>query len=298
MTKSPFVRVQKFIDRTSFMKIILGYIVMILLFSLVFFAFSFIPGHGLSYQAQVPIGKGVWQITDSIYFSFITATSTGYGDLVPHGFSRVFAVIEVFGGLLIFGIIISKFVSVKQETILEEIYDISFDEKINRLRSALYLYRTDSNRFLERAKSGTMTQREVDDLWTHFTSLSTNLADIVKTIRDRAKEHTKSLDPFDLELLLNSVDLSLNKTYRLVSLLIEKGHRWKTLLTVQHLENIMRSAGRIIEHEKNENMSTSTHAKLAEMKHIVDALKAVVEGRAQPLGYRRLQDFGTKREGR
>lgn len=281
-------------DRTTLIQGIAAYFILIFIFGLLFFALSTVPGHGLATSN----GERINDAFSSLYFSFISVTSAGYGDIVPQGASRILAMMEIFVGLLLFGVIISKFVSVKQETILEEVYDISFDEKINRLRSALYLYRTDSNRFLEKVMSSTMTQREIDDLWTHFTSLGVTLTDIVKTIRDNAKEHTKRLDPFMLELLLNSVDLSLNKTYRLVSLLIEKGHKWKTPLAVQHLENIMHSAGRIIAHGGHKDIPNSAHAKLEEMQKIVGSLRAVMEGRAQPLGHKRLQDFGTKKTGR
>lgn len=44
----------------------------------------------------------------SIYFSIASLTTVGYGDLVPHGFSRVLACIEALGGLMIAGVFVTK----------------------------------------------------------------------------------------------------------------------------------------------------------------------------------------------
>ena len=75
----------------------------------------------------------------SIYFSFITATSVGFGDVVPIGGARVIAIIEGAGGLLLFGCIISKFVSRRQEELIEEIHRTTFEERLGRVRTNLHL---------------------------------------------------------------------------------------------------------------------------------------------------------------
>ena len=58
--------------------------------------------------------------------------------------------IEAVSGLILFGILISKLVSSKQEIILEEVYDMSYEEKMNRLRSGLYLFRSDANKVIDK----------------------------------------------------------------------------------------------------------------------------------------------------
>ncbi len=80
-------------------------------------------------------------LPDSIYFSFVTATTTGFGDFLPQGWFKLIVIAEVICGLLLLALVTSKLVSIKQDILLKEIYDMSFYERINRLRSGLLLFR-------------------------------------------------------------------------------------------------------------------------------------------------------------
>jgi len=78
----------------------------------------------------------------ALYFSFVTATSVGFGDVVPVGPARALAVAEAAAGLLIFGVVVSKFVSRRQERLTEEIHHIAFEERLERVRMNLHLLLT------------------------------------------------------------------------------------------------------------------------------------------------------------
>jgi len=75
----------------------------------------------------------------AMYFSFVTATSIGFGDVVPLGLARVVAVVEGASGLLIFGAIISKLVSKRQEDLVEETHRIAYEARLGRIRTNLHL---------------------------------------------------------------------------------------------------------------------------------------------------------------
>ena len=75
---------------------------------------------GLMYWILTPLDNGVKEGSDipseftflqGIYFSIVTISSLGYGDLRPVGVSRVLASLEVFLGLLFVGIMIAALTS-------------------------------------------------------------------------------------------------------------------------------------------------------------------------------------------
>ena len=47
-------------------------------------------------------------LADSLYFSFVTATTIGYGDIIPVSYGRLLVVIEILLSLLLYGVVISK----------------------------------------------------------------------------------------------------------------------------------------------------------------------------------------------
>ena len=75
---------------------------------------------GLLYMYFTPQGDGIGQnstplsdvtFLESIYFSVITISSLGYGDIHPMGYSKALACIEVLLGLALIGIMIAKVTS-------------------------------------------------------------------------------------------------------------------------------------------------------------------------------------------
>src|SRR5581483_9114419 len=82
-------------------------------------------------------------LLSAIYFSAVTATSIGYGDIVPHGIARALAIGEGAAGLILFGCVVSKFVSRRQEELLAETHRIAFEDRLGRVRTNLHLVRTE-----------------------------------------------------------------------------------------------------------------------------------------------------------
>jgi hypothetical protein len=78
-------------------------------------------------------------LSAAVYFSFITATSVGYGDILPVGPTRILAVAEAVCGLLIFGLLIAKFVSYRQDMLVREIHSVTFEERLDRVQTNLHL---------------------------------------------------------------------------------------------------------------------------------------------------------------
>ena len=115
---------------------------LVLLCAVAYWRFGWSAQNGLVSNSG-PIGTGGLGLVEAIYFSSVTATSVGYGDIVPHGAARVVAVIEAIAGLVIFGCVVSKFVSRRQEALIGEIHHIAFEERLGRVRTNLLLVRAE-----------------------------------------------------------------------------------------------------------------------------------------------------------
>jgi hypothetical protein len=100
------------------------------------------PGFALMSNGA-PIASGARGLVAALYFSAVTATSIGYGDIVPSGAARVLAVAEGIAGLILFGCVVSKFVSRRQDQLIGEIHRIAFEDRLGRVRTNLLLVRTE-----------------------------------------------------------------------------------------------------------------------------------------------------------
>jgi Ion channel len=97
------------IDRTSLLGFAFYFAVGVLGFGLVYYVLT--PGsNGLVNEAHlaVPITPGV-----AIYFSVVTVSTLGYGDITPQGLSKFLVCIEVIFGLTMMGIIVAKLTSAR-----------------------------------------------------------------------------------------------------------------------------------------------------------------------------------------
>jgi potassium channel LctB len=126
------------IDRLSTFQLFLLWIGTVLLCGFGYWLVALIGEHGLA-EAGSPVGADVRGLASALYFSFVTATSVGYGDIVPVGVARAIAVAEAVAALLIFGAVVAKFVSHRQDELVREIHRITFDERFDRVQSNLHI---------------------------------------------------------------------------------------------------------------------------------------------------------------
>jgi rhodanese-related sulfurtransferase len=126
------------IQRRSTLQLFLIWIGMILLCGAGYWIGALVGEHGLI-ETGSPVGTDLNGFASAIYFSFVTATSVGYGDIVPVGIARVIAVAEAISALLIFGAVVAKFVSHRQEELVLEIHRITFEERLDRVQTNLHM---------------------------------------------------------------------------------------------------------------------------------------------------------------
>jgi hypothetical protein len=131
-------RLADLIGRWTVGELLLAWVAMILSFGLVFWLAGSFEGRGLVAGGRVQ-ALDLEGLLNAVYFSFVTALSIGYGDVLAAGPLRVLAVVEGAAGLLLFGCVISKLVSRRQEELIEETHRIAFEGRLGRVRTNLHL---------------------------------------------------------------------------------------------------------------------------------------------------------------
>jgi hypothetical protein len=221
-------------DRLTFGNIFLIWIAVIFLFGLLYHFAG--QGRALIYAHD---DIAVESFLDQIYFSFVTATTTGFGDITPVGTFKFVAAFEVVISLLLLAFVTSKLVMIKQDIILEEIYEISFKERMNRLRSNLLLFRQHLERLIAKVETHTVTSREVNSLSISIVHFEETLHEVVTLFPAKKQSFTKRIDPVDRELLINSVVLSFEKLEETLRMLNSTQHEWKHPAMLKHLNSCL-----------------------------------------------------------
>jgi len=256
-------------DKLSFLHIFLIWAIVIVMFGL---AYHFLT-KGTSYLYQSLGNKTTLSVFDTIYFSFITATTTGFGDIIPFGGFRILALIEVICGLLLLAFVTSKLVSIKQDIILNEVYEISLGEKISRIRSSLLLFRQNINRIIEHIEEGIIRKREIIDMYTYIASLEDSLHQISTLFtKSRINHFTKDIDPVNAELIFISITQSLEKLLELINILEDQKIEWRRDITISLIKNSTKQSSVLFE-----NIGTIKNLSNLSVKNLKSQIDVVIQ---------------------
>ena len=83
--------------------------------------------HGLGSDGQPIAELTFW---NALYFSFVTVSSLGYGDIAPMGFSKFLACLEVLLGLILMGIMLAKLTSARLAYHIERLFSSEAKKRI------------------------------------------------------------------------------------------------------------------------------------------------------------------------
>jgi potassium channel LctB len=95
--------------RASYLELFLFWILLNISFTALYFLLTTLhPAHGLNLPVSIDVGQRLY---DSFYFSIATATTLGYGDILPLGASKMLAVLQASVGVMVFTVFVGKMVS-------------------------------------------------------------------------------------------------------------------------------------------------------------------------------------------
>ena len=125
------------VDRLSVRALAFGWLTLVMVSALAYWFGGASSGHGLLTR-DGPLEMDIDTLPTALYFSLVTVTSLGYGDVGPIGISRAISVAEAVMGLLIFSLVVAKFVSRRQEELLQEVHRVSFEGRLSRVQTTLH----------------------------------------------------------------------------------------------------------------------------------------------------------------
>ena len=112
---------------------------------------------GITYRLLTPIGHGIGQnftplsdvtFLEGIYFSIITVSSLGYGDMHPMGFSKALICMEVLMGLAVIGIMIAKVTSRRLSYHVERLFTFDAQKRLEDIAAKFDTSRVALNKIM------------------------------------------------------------------------------------------------------------------------------------------------------
>jgi len=234
-------------------------------FAIIYYLLNlFFPQHGLIYTHNA-LNHELADFITILYFSFITLTTTGYGDVIPLGISKILSLLEIFSGVIVFGFLISKLISTRQGKIIEELYDISFEDKINRLKSGLYVYRANISRIIDRIKAERRIKHyDITDLEANLEGVKININRVSDFLISEEKKPATKLNDLNINLLFNSISLTTSRVIGILNILKSKRSHFEQKTILLYISDSVRSIrklqkvyqGRIFKEEVKSTLNT------------------------------------------
>jgi len=225
------------LNRFSYSSLLVLWLVLAIVFgSSYFFLAVYLPAHGPTQLAEdSSLGVMFW---DSMYYSIITATSTGYGDITPQGISKALASIQSILALLIWALFITKLVSHKQEVALKEVHRLTFEDVFHNIREGLFIMRKDFDRIIDDAK---MHKNLSEDHWTDLVIAYRQGQSMLQEIPDfyaTDEKGTYTIDKRREKLLHEAVHRTLHRLNDMLNTLSKNDINW-----IKHEESMVELKG-------------------------------------------------------
>ena len=222
------------VQQRSTLQLFLLWIGTILLSGSCFWLGALMGEHGLV-EAGHPIGADLSGFGSALYFSFVTATSIGYGDIVPVGGARVIAVIEAITALLVFGAVVAKFVSHRQDQLVSEIHRITFEDQLDRIETNLHMVISE----LLSITAMTETKAPLNRITTRLESSVILFSGELRTTRDLLYQPRLMVEEGVLAAILATLASAMNVLAELLALLPPEFSRSQPLtITLDRLTDL------------------------------------------------------------
>ncbi len=217
------VRIISMITELSYSALFLVWIGIVLGFAVLYFKLSlWFPAHGPNLPSEMTL---VGRFLDCAYYSIITATSVGYGDIVPQGFSKALACVQSIMALFVFAVFVTKLVSNRQEITLQQVHRLTFEDVFHNTREGLYIIRKDFDHIMKEAEA---EQNISEENWGTLVTAYRQAQSLIQKIPDFYGEtnHLYTLDERREQLLHEAVHRTLHRINQMLNHLSRENIDW------------------------------------------------------------------------
>lgn len=211
------------ITKLSYKSLFLLWLGLALGFAFAYFLLeTFAPAHAPTELDNLP---ALYRFLNALYYSIITATSTGYGDITPVGFSKALASIQSISALFIFAVFVTKLVSQRQDMALKEVHRLTYEDIFHNMRGDLFNVRKDLDAIMaEAADKGNLSEESLENLMIGYQQCQSLFVEIPEFYDGGNTYYT--LDPKREELLLEAVHRTIHRINKTLDVLSKAGIEW------------------------------------------------------------------------
>ncbi len=274
--KTPWNLITRVIDgitSLSYQTLFFVWISLALIFAGLYFLLGNVPGHGPEpLYGMAPLAH----FLNSLYYSIITATSTGYGDITPLGFSKVLASMQSILALFIFAVFVTKLVSHRQDIALRQIHKLAFEDTFHNIREGLHIVRKDYDRIILRAGTEhALTEQEWEDLAVAYRQAQSFLRRIPDFYDPLNRLYT--LDIRREELLHDGVKRTLKRVLHVLEILQSKHLDWTAQNeSLEELRELVQLVNMIVRFWHRQSPHKRNQA-FEELLHLNDEIHRTIE---------------------
>lgn len=208
---------------------------------LAFAAMYFSLGQWLPEHAPAPLGTEtlLQRLGDSVYFSVITSTTVGYGDIIPQGLSKALAGLQSVIAFFVFGLCISKLVSNKQEIAIRQMHKLTFEDVFRNTREGLYIVRKDFDHIMAQAEA---LKKIDEEHWENLAVAYKQAQSLIAEIPDfyRGDGDLYTIDERREQLLQEAVHRTLHRINQLLDAFARSGVDWTAdAVSVNELKDLI-----------------------------------------------------------
>jgi hypothetical protein len=186
------------------LKLIIALLIfVIILFSIAYYSLAF-SNNGLVFSHETSAQVSFW---NCVYFSIVTISSLGYGDMRPQGLSKILSCLEVLMGLGFLGLMVAKIASLKQDYQLRRVYGFMTKQCLDAFYESLNICHQGYKELLDEASSVTSNYQnglKPPGKRKQLKDLNNRLQTVCRAIRNHLVYETKKIDYFS-EIAASSI---------------------------------------------------------------------------------------------